>query len=63
VAVSIAEPVPQYHKFAVRRIRRGAAVRKYGEIIGRATGHIAAGCYVHEHNIASPPAKNRRENP
>lgn len=52
--VVIQEDIPQYHKFALRDIARGEGVRKYGESIGVATQDIFKGCYVHEHNIASP---------
>lgn len=52
--VIVREDIPQYHKFALRDIVRGEVVRKYGEIIGVATQDIFTGCYVHEHNIASP---------
>lgn len=49
------EDIPQYHKIALRDIRRGEAVRKYGEIMGYATADIAAGTWIHEHNAASRP--------
>jgi altronate hydrolase len=41
------------HKFAVRPIREGDAVSKYGQIIGFAGRAIAAGEHVHVHNVAS----------
>lgn len=62
--VAIRQEIPQYHKFALRAIGKGEAVRKYGEIIGVATQDIGRGCHVHEHNIASPvgnPDKAREE--
>jgi altronate hydrolase len=42
--------VPKGHKFAVKPIASGAAVVKFGQIIGFAKEAIAAGDWVHEHN-------------
>jgi altronate dehydratase small subunit len=41
------------HKLAVEKIACGAMVRKYGEVIGRATRDIAVGTHVHIHNVES----------
>jgi altronate dehydratase small subunit len=41
------------HKFALRPIKKGEAVIKYGEIIGRTTQDIAEGGHVHVHNVES----------
>ncbi|HZP93259.1 MAG TPA: UxaA family hydrolase [Burkholderiales bacterium] len=41
------------HKFAVRAIRAGERIVKYGAPIGRASRAIAAGEYVHTHNMES----------
>ena len=54
VEVSITEKIPQYHKLAVRDIRRTEFVRKYGEVIGQAVCDIRRGAHVHVHNIESP---------
>jgi altronate dehydratase len=54
VEVVITERIPQYHKFAVRDIRKTDWVRKYGEVIGRAIQAIPKGAHVHVHNIVSP---------
>src|SRR4051794_1325426 len=43
--------VPRGHKMAVAPIRPDEPVRKYGQIIGFATKHIAPGDWVHEHNV------------
>jgi altronate hydrolase len=45
------ERVPRGHKMAVAVIRDGEPVRKYGQIIGFASKHIAPGEWVHEHNV------------
>ena len=41
------------HKFALRPIRSGERIMKYGAPIGRATRDIEAGEYIHTHNMAS----------
>ncbi len=47
------EKIPAGHKYALRPIACGETVIKYGEIIGRATQDIAAGEWVHTHNVKS----------
>jgi altronate hydrolase len=42
--------VPKGHKFALKPIAAGAAVVKFGQIIGFARQAIPAGDWVHEHN-------------
>lgn len=42
--------VPKGHKFAVTAIPAGAAIVKFGQIIGFAKESIPAGDWVHEHN-------------
>ena len=41
------------HKIALRPIRKGEAVYKYGQIIGFASADIPAGALVHVHNLAA----------
>ncbi len=41
------------HKFALKDIKRGEYLFKYGEIIGIATEDIKAGDWIHIHNIKS----------
>ena len=43
--------IPGAHKLAVRPIPAGGPVRKYGQVIGRATRDILAGDHVHTHNL------------
>ena len=43
--------IPRNHKLASRDIRAGEAVRKYAQVIGYATGDIAAGEHVHTQNV------------
>ena len=47
------DDIPKYHKFALRDIRAGEKVIKYGESIGEALEDISAGTYVHIHNVKS----------
>jgi altronate hydrolase len=48
--VTTVKRVPKGHKFAMRPIRAGEAVVKFGQIIGFATTEIPPGEWVHEHN-------------
>lgn len=47
------EEIPAGHKYALKNIKEGEAVIKYGEIIGRATADIGKGDWVHTHNVKS----------
>ena len=49
--VTLLEDLPMGHKAALRDIRRGEAVIKYGYPIGEATDDIPAGGHVHTHNL------------
>lgn len=51
--VLVTEPVARGHKIALRQIKPGEAVLKYGSPIGIATAPIAEGAHVHTHNLAS----------
>jgi len=51
--MTVKEPIGIYHKVALRPIRPGDKIIKYGEIIGMAVKPIAAGEHVHVHNIRS----------
>ncbi|OPY86460.1 MAG: Altronate dehydratase [Smithella sp. PtaU1.Bin162] len=51
--ITITEPIPFGHKFAVRKIIKGENILKYGEVIGRATRDIEAGAHAHIQNIES----------
>ena len=62
-AVTVPVDVPRGHKLAIVAIKAGAKVLKYGAPIGTATKDIAAGEYVHSHNLKSdylPPAGRDR---
>lgn len=51
--LAAADPIPLYHKMALRFISRGETVLKYGVAIGRARQDIPAGAWVHLHNLES----------
>ncbi len=49
---TIAQTIPSGHKFSLRAIPAGQAIRRYGQIIGAASADIAPGEHVHTHNVA-----------
>ena len=49
--VTLTEDLPMGHKAALREIRKGEAVIKYGFPIGEATEDIPEGAHVHTHNM------------
>lgn len=51
IPITLKQPIPFGHKFAIRELQAGAEVRKYGEVIGRASVPIIAGEHVHVHNL------------
>jgi altronate dehydratase len=53
ITLTIAEAIPRGHKVALRAIRAGERVIKYGSPIGLASSDIAPGAHVHVHNVAS----------
>src|SRR5207237_1670374 len=52
-AVTLAEDVPAGHKIALRDLAKGEPVTKYGMPIGAATADVAAGQWIHSHNLAT----------
>ncbi len=49
--ITLLEPIARGHKIAIREIRSGSPVRKYGWPIGCATADIRVGAHVHTHNV------------
>lgn len=45
--------IPYGHKFALCDIPKGSLIRKYGEVIGKASCDIQTGEHVHVHNMES----------
>ena len=53
VDIVVSQKVPFGHKFATERIGKSQPVRKYGEMIGKATKPIRIGEWIHTHNLES----------
>ncbi len=53
ISIQVSEKIPFGHKFAIKSIKKGDPVFKYGQIIGLASQDILAGQHVHVHNIES----------
>ena len=53
VTTSVTEKISFGHKFALRTIKMGDPIIKYGETIGLATKEIQTGQHVHVHNLES----------
>lgn len=53
LVIHVSESIPFGHKIAIRDISKGEAIKKYGEVIGRATRDIKTGQHVHVHNLES----------
>ena len=51
--VEVVQEIPDGHKLALRPIRPGEPVVKYGVVIGEATGEIQPGTWVHLHCMRS----------
>ena len=49
--VTLIEDIDRGHKFALKNIKTGDKVVKYGEVIGRAVKDIKPGEHVHTHNM------------
>jgi altronate dehydratase len=49
----VAEPIPFGHKLAIKPIKNGENIVKYGEVIGVATQPIKSGAWVNTHNVGS----------
>src|SRR5262245_38659128 len=52
-SLQLTQAVKLGHKIAVRPIKKGEFVRKYGQIIGQATEAIEPGQWVHSHNLVN----------
>ena len=59
--VQAAVAIPLGHKLAIRDIRQGETIIKYGEVIGRATQNIQMGQHVHVHNLESCRGRGDRQ--
>ena len=52
-SIPVLQAISLGHKLAVRPIRKGEDILKYGTVIGRATQDIKTGEHVHVHNVES----------
>ena len=50
-SVTLGGDIPAGHKIALRRVKTGDPVRRYGQIIGYATADIEPGDWVHTRNL------------
>ena len=51
ISIKVTELIPFGHKFAIKAIKKGETIRKYGESIGAAIKNIKIGQHVHVHNL------------
>ena len=51
--ITTKQHIPVYHKVAIKPVKKGSKVIKYGKYIGNATCDINVGDHVHLHNISS----------
>lgn len=51
--VTLLSDVPYGHKVAIREIKKGTEVLKYGEALGISSSDIKIGDHVHVHNMDS----------
>ena len=49
------ENIPYCHKIAMRTLKEGDPVVKYGEVIGETCQEIQEGCWVYHENIRGIP--------
>lgn len=60
-SIHAAEAIPFGFKVALQDIAQGELIRKYGEVIGRASTAIARGTMVHIHNLEGTRARGDLE--
>lgn len=51
IVVTLTEDIQQGHKFALKNLKTGDSIIKYGNPIGHATADIPAGSWIHTHNL------------
>jgi altronate hydrolase len=52
ISINVRDQVPAGHKIALSTIQAGEVVRRYGQVIGRATRSIEPGEHIHTQNLA-----------
>ncbi len=61
IEVTLRDDIPFGHKYALRDIRAGEDVLKYGLPIGQALEDVTAGSWVHVHNCRSERFGHRHQ--
>ena len=51
IRVKSQDPIPLGHKIALKNIKEGDTITKYGHDIGKAVADISKGGHVHVHNV------------
>ncbi len=59
--IMINDLIPLGHKFAIKKIKKGSYIIKYGEVIGVSTEDINEGDWIHTHNIISSYLKVKND--
>ena len=49
--LTLTEEIMQGHKFALKSLKPGDSIIKYGNPVGHATAEISAGSWIHTHNL------------
>jgi altronate dehydratase small subunit len=57
VEITLSDPIPLGHKFALVDLPAGSEIRKYGAPIGQLTQPVTVGAHVHVHNLISQRAR------
>ncbi|TGE33423.1 UxaA family hydrolase [Desulfosporosinus sp. Sb-LF] len=52
-SIELIQDIPLGHKVAIREIKKGEEVIKYGESLGGTTSDVKIGQHVHVHNMES----------
>ena len=53
LSITVTRKIKMGHKFALRDIKKGERVIKYGEVIGIAKDDIGIGDWIHTRNVVS----------
>lgn len=61
IGVTLSQAIPLGHKFALKDIKVGEPIIKYGEIIGLATKRIRPGEHTHVHNVEGLRGRGDRQ--
>ena len=60
-SIVLTKNIPYGHKIALRDIKKGETIVKYGEVIGRAMSNIGKGEHVHVHNVEGLKGRGDRQ--